>query len=272
MCYILHGDNMKENFEVLLDSFKSISANGWIKGVTNHYNSIGTTFEKELGKKADSMYFPDYYGIELKCTGRFSRYPIYLFSVAFDGPNFNEINVIVNKYGRPDVDFPNKKVLFTKLLFKTPISISKDYKFKLEFDSKYEKMYLVVYDDKNMLIEKSSFVYVDSIKNHLLTKLQKLAIIYASRKKIDDNLYYRYYKLEAYVLKSFDTFINLLENDYIDISLISRISKSGPDKGRYRNKNIEFMIKKDKVFKLFDRVLMYDIDSEGITYYKNRDK
>ena len=63
----------------LLNKFSEIYKKKWIKSFSNSFGSIGLTFENELGKKADSLYFPDYEGIEIKCVSRFSKYPLYLF-------------------------------------------------------------------------------------------------------------------------------------------------------------------------------------------------
>lgn len=109
---------MNEDTKLLIEQFRQITNKGWIKSISNSFGSIGLTFEKELGKKPDAMYFPDYHGIEIKCTSRYSRYPLYLFTIAFDGPTFPEINRIVEKYGWPDKDYSDRKVLFVKLSFK----------------------------------------------------------------------------------------------------------------------------------------------------------
>lgn len=53
---------------------------------------------------------------------------------------------------------------------------------------------------------------------------------------------------------NFETFLELLENEKINVDLISRIGKSGQDAGRYRNKNLVFQIKKDKIEKLFQKI------------------
>ena len=63
-----------------------------------------------------------------------------------------------------------------------------------------------------------------------------------------------------YNLINFETFINLLIKDGLEISLISRIEKSGTDKGRYRNKNLIFTIKKDKIEKLFNKIYTFNYD------------
>ena len=75
----------EEKYEKLITKFEEITRRGWIKGVTEDESSVGLTFENELGKEFDSMYFPDYYGTEIKCTTRYSGYPISLFSLSFDG-------------------------------------------------------------------------------------------------------------------------------------------------------------------------------------------
>lgn len=115
--------------EELITKFKEISNKKWIKSISNSFGSIGLTFEKELGKNADSLYFSDYCGIELKCTSRYSRYPLYLFAAAFDGPTFPEINRITEKYGWYDKDYPNKKILFTNLKYNEKVLVNKKFNF-----------------------------------------------------------------------------------------------------------------------------------------------
>lgn len=244
----------------LIQEFKKIANKKWIKSETKSFGGVGITFEKLLKKQPDSLYFPDYYGIELKCTTRHSKYPLYLFTAAFDGPSFPEINYIVQKYGWPDNDFSDKKVLFTNINFNTKTSIKTKYKFKLEFSDDNEKILLCVYDKYGILIEKKSFIYIDTLYNHLMLKLQKLAIIYASKKEEKNDTYFRYYRINIYELISFDKFIKLLKNDLIDVSLISRIGKSGNDLGRYRNKNLVFNIKKNYIEKLFKKIYSYNND------------
>jgi len=245
---------MEEEITMLIKEFERISNKGWIKSISKSFGSIGLTFEKELGKRADSMYFPDYYGIEVKCTSRFSRYPLYLFTLAFDGPTFPEIDRIVDKYGWYDKDYHDKKVIFAKIYYNFKNIINEKYKFKLDFDDSKEKLYLCVYNLEDELIEKKSFVYIESIYNHLKIKLSTLAIVYASIKKINNEKYFRYYKMNLYKIISFEKFIELLEKDIIKVSLISRMNKSGVDAGKYRNKNLVFQIDKNKIETLFTKI------------------
>ena len=60
-----------ENFNELIEKFKKINKEGYIRGINNNLtNSCGLTFEKLLGKNADSMFLPDYKDIEIKCKQR----------------------------------------------------------------------------------------------------------------------------------------------------------------------------------------------------------
>lgn len=258
---------MKNEVNKLISNFKVIANKKWIKGVSKSFGSIGLTFEKELGKSPDALYFPDYYGTEIKCTSRYSRYPLFLFTLAFDGPSFPEINRIVQKYGYQDKNYTDKKVLFEKLSCNKKTIVNEKYKFKLEVNDVEEKLYLCVYDLEDDLIEKESFVYLKSIEEHLKTKLNTLAIIYASSKNIADEKYFRYYKIDIYNLIGYDRFLRLLKFGIIDVSLISRISKSGEDIGRYRNKNLVFSIKKKNIEKLFNKIYSYNNDLAEVINY-----
>lgn len=251
---------MDENIELLINEFKKISKKGWIKSINKSFGSVGLTFENELGKKPDAMYFPDYCGIEIKCTSKYSKYPLYLFTAAFDGPTFPEINTIVEKYGWNDKDYPDKKVLYAKLGFKEKKLINNNYKFKLTFNDTKDKIYLCVYDLNDNLIDKESFIYLDTLYNHFILKLNILALIYATTKNEKQEKYFRYYKMIIYKVTSFERFLTLLENDIIKVDLISRMNKSGIDAGRYRNKNLVFYIYKDKMEKLLKEICSYNND------------
>lgn len=245
---------MDEDVKILINKFKLISKRGWIKSNSKNWGSVGLTFENLLNKKVDSMFFPDYLGIEIKCTTLHSTYPLFLFTICFDGPTFPEINRLIEKFGYYDKDYPNKKILY-KTINDTKKLTNHKYQFQFEIDYKKDKLLLCVYDKYQNLIEKESFVYLSSIKNHLLIKLNKLALIYSATKKVNKEQFFHYYKMEIYKLKNFDIFLKLLMEGIIKVDLIARIS--GSDKGRYRNKNLVFKIPKDKIWRLFDRIYSY---------------
>ena len=245
---------MDENMKSLINEFSRINNKGWIKSKYKSYGNVGLTFESEINKKVDSMFFPDYKDIEIKCSTRFSRYPLHLFNTAFDGPTFPEINRIIEKYGYPDKDINDKNIFIAKLNCKNLCCVNNNLKFRFEIDKEREILILCVYNKNNELIERESFVYLDKLKDHLCLKLNKLALIKASKKVIDGDIYYRYYSLELYKLKSFETFLNLLERGIVEISIVARLTKSGDKIGTYSNKSLDFSIKKNFISLLFDKI------------------
>lgn len=248
---------MDENSAKLIAKFTNISKKGWIKSTGNGWGSIGLTFEHEIGKEPDSKYLPDFENIELKCSSRYSRYPMYLFAVAFDS-NENEIIRLANKFGYPDSDYPNKKVLFRKI--ENVIISGNKYNFFFKVDRANERIYLEVYSSLGDLLDNSAYIEFSTLKKHFDTKLKKIAYINASKKVIDKTIYYRYYNLKLYNSKSFDTFLDLIDKNILIATLIARVGKCGEDKGRYKNKSIVFSIRKDNIDKLFDCYYDYETD------------
>ncbi len=251
---------MDSNSDLLVKLFKAIAKKGFVKGVGKSWGNNGLTFEHEIGKLPDAKNTPDFKDIEIKCSSRFTRYPIYLFTIAFDGPSSKEIFRLVDKFGSPDKDYRDKKVLFKPV--ESEINTDYEYTFMFDVCKNERKVYLCVYDYSGDLIEKESYVTFDSLKNHLYKKLKRMAYIKASRKMINNEWHYRYYSIFLYELKSFDCFIDMLSKNLLKVSVISRISKSGNDKGHYRNKNIEISIKKENIPYLFECYYQFDCDKK----------
>jgi len=250
---------MEKNEIQLINKFKEISRIKWIKGISKSTNSVGLTFESLLNKTPDSMYFPDYYGIEIKCSQRFSRYPLKLFSLSFDGPELYEMNRLLKKYGKKDLIYKEKLQLQGNLYTDKYTQINNNY-FKLKLDKENKKLTVCVYDLNYQLIEEKSYIEFETIKYRLELKLTKLAVVYASKKLINNDIYFRYYLITLYKLKSFEKFIELLEKGYIKVGIIGRVSRSGEDAGRQKNKNLVFSIPKEKIEFLFKKTTEYNSD------------
>lgn len=109
------------------------------------------------------------------------------------------------------------------------------------------------------MIEEKTYINFETIKSRLELKLTRLAVVYASKKTINNNIYFRYYLITLYRLKSFNKFIELLEKEYIKIEIIGRVSRSGVDAGR-KKKNLVFSIEKDNIELLFNKIYEYNND------------
>ena len=248
------GDLMNNNFKNLLNEFEKIKLKGWIRSNTKSTGAIGITFEKELGLFENNSYHPDFNDIEIKCTNRKAIYPLTLFSISFDGPGTRELLRIVELYGYPDKIFKKQKVLYANLSCKHLHRVYSNYYFKLELNRNEEKIYLVIYDINKNIIDKTSYIYFNTIKNHLITKMRNLAFIHGDRLLKDNILYFKYIDIFLYTLKDFDVFLNLLENDDITANVGYRINKSIRHFGKSSSKNIVFTIAHSKITKLFDKI------------------
>ena len=249
---------MSEEFNNLVEKFKEINSKKYVKGINNNLiNSAGLTFEQLLGKKADSMFFPDFEGIEIKCTQRYSHYPIGLFSLAFEGPELFETSKILKKYGYRDYIFFGYKKLIGTLKYNEKTLIGRRY-FEIFINEEMKKIYLKIYNINNKLLATRGFIDFNTIKNRLETKLNNLSLIYASKKKENNDLYFRYYKIQCFTLKDFETFIKLIKEDVIKITIMLRFSRNYNSLGKNKNKGLMFAIEKDKIDYLFNKIYSYE--------------
>ena len=250
---------MEKDFDNIIKKFYEINKKGYIKGINeNINNSFGLTLEYLLKKKPDSLFFPDYNNIEIKTTQRFSHYPVSLFSIAFDGPEAFESNALLEKYGKNDNVFKNKKILITNLKCNHKILVNNKYYFELVIDYNNERLAINIYDKNETFLEQRAYIDFNTLKNRLEIKFKKLALIYASKKKETDGLYFRYYKIQCFILKEFDTFLNLMGKNIIRTSLQLRITRTGTTAGQQKNKTIIFQINKCDIDKLFTKVYEYE--------------
>lgn len=54
--------------------------------------------------------------------------------------------------------------------------------------------------------------------------------------------------------------MELLEKDYIKVAISGRVSRTGKEAGRQRNKNLVFSIEKENIHLLFDKIVYYNSD------------
>ena len=98
---------------VLAEIIYQNEVNSYVVGVLEtEYEQVTVVGYLPFISKGDSMFFPDYEGIEIKCKQRYSRYDINLFCLSFDGPELFESNYILQKYGKRRTILSLKKELF----------------------------------------------------------------------------------------------------------------------------------------------------------------
>ena len=249
---------MRQEFFKIIEEFLKLNERGYVESISKEKNSCGLTLEHLLGKEPDSMFFPDYNGVELKTTTRFSRYNINLFSLTFDGPSLFESNYMLETYGKIDNLLPQKKTLYANLKLNQKILVNEKYYFELKIDYEDEKIFIKTYDINMNFIEDRCFIYFDTIKSRAQVKLDKLALIYASKKKTEDNLFYRYYKIKCLKYKGFEQFLKSLEDGTVKLDIMLRSVKNEDKVSKRGNKNMNFSLVKTRINRVFDNVFTYE--------------
>ena len=247
-------------FKDLKIEFERIYKMGWIKSVNDNYNGVGLTFEKLLGKEVDDFSYPDYNGVEIKTQRINSDYPITLFGLAPWGINVSQMDYLRRKFGYFDYDDDDCKKLNAEFYSSKNILICNRYFFNLEVNREEEKIQLIIRDINYNVLNDSTFWFFDDIREKLRYKLNFLAFVHAKSKKQNGEEYFKYFKIEFYILKNFDLFLKLIEQNVISVSFTSAPIKYGPSIGKYKT-SCYFRIGKfdlNKLFDLYDELNFYD--------------
>ena len=250
------GENMYEDIESLKNKFYEISNLGWVKNISNGKGSVGITLEKLLNINSNEFEVPDYeMMIELKSKSKYfnNKYPVSLFSATCDGESFYELRRIKDKYGLPIKEY-NNRILFVNLYANKYSNIGKFYKGKLLIDYFSHKIYFVILNKKNQIIDKHAFWSFETLEEKLNRKLKFIAFVEADRKIVNNTLFFYYKKISIYKMKEFNTFINLLYDGTISINIKIGIYKDGPRVGQTHDHGTSFQIFLSDFEKLFTKI------------------
>lgn len=238
--------NLKKRFEI-------IQKQGWVKGRHNGFASIGRTFESLMGLEENSFQFPDFGSIEIKTHYMYSNQSLGLFKVAFDS-NFFESERIKNNYGYPDRILRDCKVLYAEINGKNIVNVGFKYKLYLHVNRDNERIYLLVFDRYDRVIDSQTYWSFSLLKERLYDKLTLLAYVEADRRFIGNETYFRYGNIKFYRLRSFETFLNLIENGQVTVKLCLGVFREGKRKGQMHDHGTGFCIKSEDLHLLFSEV------------------
>ena len=85
-------------------------------------------------------------------------------------------------------------------------------------------------------------------------KLNNLAIVKYYKQIINGDRYFRYDEITLYKLKSFDTFLNMIDMGYITLYINLGIYKSGIKKGQCHDYGVRFDIKEKYVPMIYNKL------------------
>lgn len=241
---------MNEQFLKLQKEFNRISKKGYIRGIYNTSSAIGRTFENELGLEMNKKSVPDYQNIEIKTKRGYTKSTLTLFNAVPDNQE-SELKRLKDTYGYPYKKDKNYKVLFVEVFSNKLTFGGAKYQYKLDVDKNRQKVFLCIYNKKAILLERKVFWSFTYLKEKLLNKTKYLAIIKAWTKEINGWNYFKYYKINFYIIKSFDKFIEMLENGKIKLIIKINIYLDKEHYGQMYDHGCGFDISEEYISMLF---------------------
>lgn len=241
-----------DNFNILRQKFEQIKKKGWIKSCRRGYTGIGYTFEKLIGKKEDALCSPDYNGIEIKTHRKNSNSYVTLFNYNPVGDCSYELRRLFNNYSYVHTKNKNIRALNAEIYCNYIKDVGINYKFSLEVADGEQKIYLLVFDRLGFLVEKKAYWTFETLKEKLYKKMKYLAYIEADSKYINGFEYFKYNNINFYVLKDFDTFIDLIKNAKIKVSFL--VSGLLGNDETINSHGTSFSIKKENLHLLFNPI------------------
>lgn len=246
------------NINELIEKFNTIKKMGWIKQEQKDTGYIGIKLEKLLNLQNNNFEIPDFQGIEIKTKQDNCQNDYFtLFNATPYGQDFFEIKRIVNKFGYPDKDLKDKKVFNGDIIGNIVNKIGKNHYFSLKIDKLVMRIILVIYDYQFNVIDTNSYWDFKSLKEKLERKITYLALFRVKRIYMHGVPYFKYSNMEIYKLKSFSTFIDLLEKGKIKIQFKIGRFKKGKRIGEIHDRGTGFQIKTSDLIELYE--LIYHI-------------
>ena len=244
---------MKSNMLELYYKFKEIKEKGWIKSMRKGPGGIGYTFETLIGKNEENFPIPDYNGIEIKTLNRYGKKNIHLFSISPDGDYLFPIQRIIDILGYPDKENPKYRMFNVTVKANEFKNIGYYKKVKINVNREAKKVELVAYRDSRKIDIGVSWSF-DMLKERLYLKMHDLCVIETEIRKINNVDYFHYQRSSFYILKDFDTFIDLIEKGIVPISFKISVFKSGKNEGKMHDRGTSFSINFDDIQLLFKKI------------------
>lgn len=244
--------NINDSIMELRKKFLEIREMGYVKSIRNGTSGIGVTFESLLGKEEDVLELPDFKGIEIKTRRPYSRSLINLFKAVPMGDTDYELKRIRDKYGYPDSNDRNLKRFGATISSDSITKVGLFYKFKIKVDRQREKVILCVYDWNDICIDESSYWNFSVIREKLFRKLGILALVKAWPNRINGEEYFKYYKMNFYILREFEFFLDALEKGYVKILFNIGNYYDEERYGNVRGHGVGFVIAEEDLDKIFE--------------------
>jgi len=235
---------MSKHLNEFIEIFNNVKNRGFIETHRSGNTGIGKTFEDCCNIVENNLEIADYKDIEIKSQRNYTGSYITLFTKAPTYPK-KANTALRTKYGSPDKQIPDMKVLHTSI-FSTSFNTHKSgYGFKIEIDYTNEKIKLIIKDlSTNTIVDDTVYWSFNNIKEIIDTKLQYIAFIQAETKKKDGKELFHFNKMILLSDFTFPKFLKLLEEGLIMFDIRIGIYRKGKNIGKTHDHGSGFRISK----------------------------
>ena len=231
---------MKEDIIKFKKEFTRIKDMGPIKIINKDEDSISSVFKKELMED-------NFNNLEIKCLLGFTKANLTLFNYSPKRYKESATKYILDNYGY--YNSHNVKVFFLRVSNDDKVVVN-DYKFKLKVDYYNTNITLQVFR-QDLFVENICVWEFKELEKKLKTKYSTLAIIYGYPYYRNKIKYYKYMYMNIYKLRSFYTFLKLIEEGKIYIKFNLKEVINEKHEKTILNHGVMFKIRKPYLSKLF---------------------
>lgn len=245
-------NNQTPKSEKLINEFNRIKSLGYIPDnrPNNKDGGIGNTFEDHLGVEENNLKDSDYEGYEVKTQRSMSKAMISMFSKSPSFPK-KANSYLKDTYGEiRDPKFPLKKLYASIYGHRTSL-VYGSCNMKLEVDYKENKVFLIITDLENNILENNIYWTFDDLRK-ASKKMKNLIVVSAESKKIGDIRHYHYKNAKIYNDFNFDSFLEAIQNGSIQFDLRMGVYGSGKNYGKPHDHGSGFRIKRENFHQLFN--------------------
>lgn len=245
---------MCDNMSLFERDFIKVRDLGFVPSSRPNNTGVGKTFEDFIGIVENNRREPDLHGFEVKAQRSYCGSYVTLFTKSPTSP-IKANQYIRDKYGYPDRNHPDIRIIHTSIFHNRICDNSRSgFKFKLQVDMDQKRLYVLVYNSKENIIDHSIYYSFDSIL-YALRKIQNLAYVSAKTEKRENSQeYFHFTKAIIFSeMKGFDYFIEKIIEGKIMYDVRIGSYKSGLKRGDVHDHGSGFRVKKEFIRDLYHK-------------------
>ena len=225
--------------EKIRDEFQRISSMGYVLSdrpeAEKNDGAVGNTFETLLGVDENNYKDPDFEGWEVKTQRRYSKSASSLFTSKPTFPAKGDEYMRENwGISDPSGECPHIKCFRTSIYAHRWSVVYERYKMKLHVDDENQKLFILLCDLDENLIDGSVYWSFEDLQKASL-KLKNTFVVSAEETKIDGLIHFRYVSGKAFVGFRFKNLINLIKEGLARYDNRLGIYRTGPKAGSKHN-------------------------------------